>query len=138
MAFGKIGQTLTAIEIFDLVRKDLDQVEREIGLELWGDIGSGLLRYEAGVFNGNADNALTDVDALTLDTLARLQLIAQRLGTSIHLLNASPKLVDLLALAGLSEVLRATAASGVEIDRLVEQREQIGVDEEIHPGDAVG
>src|SRR5438477_546804 len=33
MAFGKIGQTLTAIEIFDLVRGDLDQVEREIGLE---------------------------------------------------------------------------------------------------------
>jgi octaprenyl-diphosphate synthase len=33
MAFGKIGQKLTAIEIFDLVRKDLDQVEREIGLE---------------------------------------------------------------------------------------------------------
>ena len=33
MAFGKLGQTLTAIEIFDLVRKDLDQVEREIGLE---------------------------------------------------------------------------------------------------------
>jgi len=33
MAFGKIGQTLTAIEIFDLVRTELDQVEREIGLE---------------------------------------------------------------------------------------------------------
>ena len=33
MAFGKIGQTLTALEIFDLVRADLDQVEREIGLE---------------------------------------------------------------------------------------------------------
>ena len=33
MAFGKIGQTLTALEIFDLVRSDLDQVEREIGLE---------------------------------------------------------------------------------------------------------
>ena len=33
MAFGKIGQTLTAVEIFDLVRADLDQVEREIGLE---------------------------------------------------------------------------------------------------------
>src|ERR1700676_2496011 len=33
MAFGKIGQTLTAIEIFDLVRSDLEQVEREIGLE---------------------------------------------------------------------------------------------------------
>lgn len=33
MAFGKIGQSLTALEIFDLVRADLDQVEREIGLE---------------------------------------------------------------------------------------------------------
>jgi octaprenyl-diphosphate synthase len=33
MAFGKIGQTLTALEIFDLVRAELDQVEREIGLE---------------------------------------------------------------------------------------------------------
>jgi octaprenyl-diphosphate synthase len=33
MAFGKIGQKLTAIEIFDMVRTDLDQVEREIGLE---------------------------------------------------------------------------------------------------------
>jgi octaprenyl-diphosphate synthase len=33
MAFGKIGQTFTALEIFDLVRAELDQVEREIGLE---------------------------------------------------------------------------------------------------------
>jgi octaprenyl-diphosphate synthase len=33
MAFGKIGQTLTAVEIYDLVRSDLAQVESEIGLE---------------------------------------------------------------------------------------------------------
>ncbi|HEX5432414.1 MAG TPA: polyprenyl synthetase family protein [Bryobacteraceae bacterium] len=33
MAFGKIGQALTALEIFDLVRADLEQVEREIGIE---------------------------------------------------------------------------------------------------------
>ncbi len=33
MPVGKIGQTLTALEIFDLVRADLEQVEREIGLE---------------------------------------------------------------------------------------------------------
>lgn len=33
MAFGKIGHTLTAAEIFELVREDLNQVEREIGLE---------------------------------------------------------------------------------------------------------
>ncbi|MGH9558225.1 MAG: polyprenyl synthetase family protein [Bryobacteraceae bacterium] len=33
MAFGNIGRSLTALEIFDLVRDDLNQVEREIGLE---------------------------------------------------------------------------------------------------------
>lgn len=33
MAFGKIGQSLRAAEIFDLVRADLDRVEREISLE---------------------------------------------------------------------------------------------------------
>ena len=33
MAFGKIGQTLSALEIYDLVRADLAKVEREIGLE---------------------------------------------------------------------------------------------------------
>src|SRR6185436_11574001 len=33
MAFGKIGQALSALEIFDLVRADLEKVEREIGLE---------------------------------------------------------------------------------------------------------
>ena len=33
MAFGKLGQTLSALEIFDLVREDLAKVEREIGLE---------------------------------------------------------------------------------------------------------
>ncbi|HUA85059.1 MAG TPA: polyprenyl synthetase family protein [Bryobacteraceae bacterium] len=33
MAFGKLGRSLTTLEIFDLVRVELDQVEREIGLE---------------------------------------------------------------------------------------------------------
>jgi octaprenyl-diphosphate synthase len=33
MAFEKLGRRLTALEIFDLVRDDLNQVEREIGLE---------------------------------------------------------------------------------------------------------
>jgi octaprenyl-diphosphate synthase len=33
MAFGKLGQTLTALEIYDLIRSDLEGVEREIGLE---------------------------------------------------------------------------------------------------------
>lgn len=33
MPFGNLGRSLTALEIFDLVRDDLNQVEREIGLE---------------------------------------------------------------------------------------------------------
>jgi octaprenyl-diphosphate synthase len=33
MGLGKLGQTLTAKEIFDLVKKDLERVEREISLE---------------------------------------------------------------------------------------------------------
>ncbi len=33
MAFGKLGSTLSALEIYDLIRVDLEQVEREIGLE---------------------------------------------------------------------------------------------------------
>src|SRR6266478_3972876 len=33
MGFDKIGQALTALDMFDLVRGDLEKVEREIGLE---------------------------------------------------------------------------------------------------------
>jgi octaprenyl-diphosphate synthase len=33
MAFGKIGQTFSALEVFDLVREDLAKVESEIALE---------------------------------------------------------------------------------------------------------
>ena len=30
MAFGNLGQKFTALEIYDLVRKDLEKVEKEI------------------------------------------------------------------------------------------------------------
>lgn len=33
MAFGNLSQKFTALEIYDLVRKDLEKVEKEIGLE---------------------------------------------------------------------------------------------------------
>ncbi len=33
MGLGRLGQTLTAREIFELVKKDLERVEREISLE---------------------------------------------------------------------------------------------------------
>jgi phosphate-selective porin OprO and OprP len=37
--------------------------QREIGLQLWGDILGGLVRYEAGVYNGVPDGTLLDVDS---------------------------------------------------------------------------
>ena len=80
--------------------------------------------------------ALTASDPVVLDALVRLQLAARRLGTSIRLENACSELVDLLALVGLSDVLPLVCGSGVEVDRQVEQREEVLVDEEVEAGDA--
>ncbi len=37
--------------------------QRDVGLELWGDIAGGIVRYEAAVLNGNPDNGLNDIDS---------------------------------------------------------------------------
>jgi hypothetical protein len=64
-------------------------------------------------------------DATTLDVLARVQLAARRLGFEARLRNASGDLLDLIAFAGLDEVLR------VELQRQPEEREQrLGLEEE--------
>lgn len=94
---------------------------------------------------------ITVADRDALEALARLQLAARRLGATIHLRNASPALADLIELTGLAGVLVVDPTaptdpgdcddfsvdlfSGVEVDRQVEQREEIRVDEEVHRGD---
>ena len=80
-------------------------------------------------------SALTAPDERTLEVLVRLQLTARRCGASIRLQHARAELIDLLALVGLSDVLPVVVESGLELDRLVEEREQFLVDEEIDPGD---
>lgn len=45
------------------------------------------------------------VDAVTVDALARLQLLARQRGCRIRLRGAGPQLRDLLALMGLEDVL---------------------------------
>jgi ABC-type transporter Mla MlaB component len=87
--------------------------------------------------------ALGRRDERALEALARLQLTAQRMGASIELHNAPEELADLLDLLGLSDVLPVTVESvdrvdRVDSDRLVEEREQVRVDEEVDPGDAAG
>jgi hypothetical protein len=69
-------------------------------------------------------------DARAVDVLARLQLEAKRLGHEIRLRNVSSELRELLAFAGLRDVLRAEAGC-VEPGREPEEREQpLRVEEE--------
>jgi hypothetical protein len=53
-------------------------------------------------------------DAKAIDTLARLQLSARRLGLELRLRHASNELQDLLAFAGLRDVLRVEAGGQPE------------------------
>jgi ABC-type transporter Mla MlaB component len=46
-----------------------------------------------------------DPDAVTVDALARLQLAARRHGCEVRLRNASPALLELVELMGLTDVL---------------------------------
>jgi ABC-type transporter Mla MlaB component len=78
-------------------------------------------------------SGLTQPDQRALEALARLQLTARRLGTTIRLHHASRALVELIEVAGLADVL--VVVSGVEVDGKVEELEQGGIDEEVHRGD---
>jgi ABC-type transporter Mla MlaB component len=53
------------------------------------------------------DASRLDADAAAVDALARLALVARRCDCGISLQNASAELVDLIELAGLSDVLRS-------------------------------
>jgi hypothetical protein len=70
-------------------------------------------------------------DAGTVDMLARLELVANRLGRDVVLFGASNELLELLELFGLVDVLR------VEMGGQPEQREErLGVEEEREADDA--
>lgn len=62
-----------------------------------------LERNGAGV--ARCDVSSVDVDAVTVDALARLQLAARRRGCQVRLQHASSELLELVAFMGLSDVL---------------------------------
>ena len=68
-------------------------------------------RVRALVEDGQADVVVCDVagvsdpDCATVDALARMQLTAKRLGSGLRLRGASDELHELLAMAGLCEVV---------------------------------
>lgn len=88
---------------------------RTITFAIWGPIARGdlrglsdrvcalLARTDAAV--AVCDVAGVEVDAVSVDALARLQLVARRQRCRIQLRNASQELRDLIAFMGLEDVL---------------------------------
>jgi ABC-type transporter Mla MlaB component len=75
-----------------------------------GDLPGLCKRVCALVARTGADQALCDVtgvwpDAVTVDALARLQLVARRHGCQVRLCHASNELLELLAFMGLRDVV---------------------------------
>lgn len=80
--------------------------------------------------------SLAQPDAAVVDALCRMRLAARRRGCQLRLRGASPDLLDLLFLVGLSDVLPVEQASGFEPKRQPEQGEHPGrVKEERDPAD---
>jgi hypothetical protein len=104
----------------------------------------GLCERVRGLLQGGTRLIVCDVeglspDAAAIDALARVQLTARRLGGRIRLHNACVELGDLVALAGLSDVLPLGAPLRLEPRRKPEEGEQGGgVQEEVDADDAAG
>jgi phosphate-selective porin OprO/OprP len=77
LRFGKfkpsVGlERLQADQDLTFIERALDSnisANREIGVQLYGDVAGGIVRYEAAVYNGNADGAQTDIDVDESKTL---------------------------------------------------------------------
>lgn len=63
------------------------------------------LLCDGGVHIAIFDVGESDANAVTLDALARLQLVARRHGCPVRLRCASPELRSLIAFAGLADIL---------------------------------
>lgn len=73
-------------------------------------------------------------DLAVVDVLARLQLVARRMGCSVRLRDPSPALCDLLRLAGLADVVGGCDLA-LEPGREPERGEQLGIEEVVEPRD---
>ena len=83
--------------------------------------------------------AFVQVDAVLVETLARLQLTALRLGSGIQLYRASRALTGLLALTGLQQIIQERSRSGFQPRWQAEEREErLGVEERVEPDDLAG
>ena len=122
------GQPKTILLAIDSLRpEDVAALLEDASLVVAGD-GTTVLLCDLARF--------AEADMGTIDALARLALRARRLGRAITLRDASPELRELLAFAGLGDVLPCAPASGVEVVGQPEQREEpLGVEEERNAAD---
>lgn len=82
---------------------------------------------------------LVEPDAVAVDALARLQLVAVRSGRQVLLRHASGELLELLTLLGLSDVVPLNDGSSIEPEGQTEKREETrSVEEEADTGDLTG
>jgi hypothetical protein len=102
------------------------------------DVTAACARVHALAGGGGVDVIACDVSELAaevraVDVLARLALVARRLGCPLKVQRASPELRDLVELCGLSDALGVVRRNG----RQPEEREQpVDVEERVDPDDA--
>ena len=100
------------------------------------DVAAACARLRALAEGETIERVACDVSTLAaelaaVDALARLALVARRLGCPLRVRRASPQLRDLVELCGLTERL------GVELQRQPEEGEQpLGLEEGVEPRDA--
>ena len=81
---------------------------------------------------------VTAPDAVVVDALARMQLIAKRSGRELRIVHAGRELRDLLDVMGLRDAVPLWSRLGVEPRRKPEEREHPrGIQEEADPGDPI-
>ncbi len=98
-------------------------------------LGPGIVRGDSTVILCDLAR-LADADMATVDALARLALRARRMGCAVTLRDPSTELLELVALAGLGEVLPCAADLGLEVvGKPEERKEPLGVEEERDAGD---
>ena len=82
--------------------------------------------------------SLVEPEVAAVNALARLQLTARRHGAEMRLCNVSHELHDLLAVAGLCDVVGVCPELALEAERQAEEREPaLGVEEEGDPADPI-
>jgi hypothetical protein len=124
----RTGLTCVTTEVTWLLRPPLDRD----GIPELCDQLSRLIACTGAVVVICDVDAFAEPDVVLVDTLARLQLTARRLGASIQLARASPRLQILLALIGLGH---AVPLAGHLRRELEEGEDPLGVEEVVEAGD---